>query len=648
VAADELFNLATQRQRAGAPAEAEQLYRQVLMENANHAGAWNRLGQMAHQDKRYEQALPMLARACELAPGNAEFHFHLGRACAAARQLDQAQAAFGRCVQLQPNSAQGLMNLGVILRMRGDITQAIVQFRRAIAVDPNYVDAYACLALALRMIDDRAGAVEAYRRIAQLRPTNAEAHANLGDACLSVGRIPEAIQHHERAASLQHNGVQFQQRFGAALLYGGFGQRALAAFGRALSLQPDDASVYWSLADAGRMAARDQVEIASPLKLPYLGDKIVLLTCDRAARQQLRAAGLHGGYAVDPRDGGDLWLNVQARASHKVNSLTNILGPWLEWTRNEAAMAGKTCTVWMEQMPPALADAVRRAAGEDLIEVSGQNAEQIGAELAKRAVAPPGTDGKVFAIVSIRNGGVELLPHWLEHYSKLGVDEMLLGFFDDLAGESLAEIDRCAQRWNFKRFPQRWTAASEAEQYAQRQSGCRSHGARPGTWIMHTDLDELHEYPAPLRQILDAAVAAKTEIIGGQMVDRVTADGSLPRVRPTPSLWEQFPVSCRLTAGILKGGTSKVMLGRYHVPVRQGHHVAFGHQPGPPPVGEAKDYRVAHFKWHGDVVSRMRWGLAQPQPPGLWKAEAQRFLSWLDRNGEKINLNDPALAVNGK
>jgi hypothetical protein len=298
-------------------------------------------------------------------------------------------------------------------------------------------------------------------------------------------------------------------------------------------------------------------------------------------------------------------------------------------------------------MPAAVAGILRQAAGDDLIDIAGDRFEEIYARLHAMAVTPPATEDKIFAVVSIRNGGIELLPHWLEHYTRLGVDEILLGVFDDLAAESVAQIERYAAEWKFRRFSQHWSGTSELEHYVQRQTGCRLAGARPGTWILHTDLDELHEYPAPLRQIAAAAAEKKIKAVHGQLVDRVAADGSLPAVRPRPSLWEQFPVSCNVTEGLADGVRQKVMLARYSVVVRSGHHEAFMEPVAPPPLGRPEEYRVAHFKWHGDLLSRLRWGVQQQIASQTWKTHAHRLLAWIDAHGGRIDLADPALqAVN--
>jgi hypothetical protein len=431
---------------------------------------------------------------------------------------------------------------------------------------------------------------------------------------------------------------------GLALREAGQFDEATAALVKYLSLRPADMNTYWDLYEIGarretEAAGANVAESESLPRLPYLGDKVVLLHCDAAARRRLQNAGLHGGNAFDPDTGANYWLGAQVLSAPDSVRLAR----WLDWARNEAAMAGKTCTLWLPTMPETLANALRHAAGSDLIEVSGATAEEIHARLSSRAIAPPDSENKVFAIVAIRNGGLELLPHWLDHYTRLGVDEILLGMFDDLTDVSLAEIDLLARNYRFRRFAQQWNNASETEQYAQRQSACRRSGAKPGTWIMHTDLDEFHEYPAPLREITASAAGENIDAVFGHLVDRVARDGSLPPVLPTPPLSEQFPIECDLTPHILNGVTRKVMLARFRVRVNVGHHGTPDKPVPAPPLGTAQDYRVAHHKWHGDVVERLRWGLEQKTASARWRGEARRFLAWLDRHGGRLDLSDPGL-----
>lgn len=372
--------------------------------------------------------------------------------------------------------------------------------------------------------------------------------------------------------------------------------------------------------------------------LPHVGDKVVLLFAPRAVREELRSLGLHGGTLIEP-DGGDRWLNNLPAAAAKVDhaQLTAVLRNWLDVIRNEAAMTGRICTVWMPAMPPEIAAGIRDAAGDDLIEITTDCAADAVREIEKFATPRPDTAGQIWAVCSIRNGGLDLLPHWLDHYSRLGAHRMLIGVFDDLSPHARGDIERFAAGFPVTIFPQAWSGNHELVQEDQRRSACRKGGASPRTWILQTDFDELHEFPAPLAETIAAADAQNINVVTGQFLDRVAADGSLPPIRPAPSLFDQFPIKCHLTGQVLRGWTRKVMLATFDAPCGPGHHNANNVRTGVP-LGASHQYIVHHFKWHSDLTERIEWALSQPNANVIWKAEGRKFLAWFKSNGLRIHL----------
>jgi hypothetical protein len=376
-------------------------------------------------------------------------------------------------------------------------------------------------------------------------------------------------------------------------------------------------------------------------KLPYIGDKVVLLTCTPTVREELRALGLEAGQCITQDAAGD--PPTQTNAKLDPATITATIEAWLEVIRNEAAMAGTICNVWIPSGPAEITQAIRDAAGGDLVEISAATGAQAMHQIEVHARPLPDTAGKIFAVCSIRNGGIDLLPHWLEHYSKLGVDRILIGLFGDVAPDAQEEISRYAERWPFTCFRQRWANLHELAQEDQRRSACRAAGALPETWIIHSDLDELHEFPAPLPRLIAAAQTQGINAVFGSFIDRVTANGTLSPIRATPSLWDQFPVQCRLTERILRGSTRKLMLAHYSVPCGPGHHFASNFKADRLPIDRPEQYIVHHFKWHAELPQRLAWGLSQPKANVMWKVEAARFLNWIKINGGRINLGDPAL-----
>jgi tetratricopeptide (TPR) repeat protein len=477
------------------------------------------------------------------------------------------------------------------------------------------------------------------RQILQVVPADTVTWRSLAVILSQKGQFEESFGLFHRLLAVQPNDPGVLDDFGTALALSDRWDQAVAVFQQVLKLRPDSPQTLWNL---NALVLRKMMARTALLPGPYLGDVVVLLHCDRAVREELRRAGFHGGFQVDPATGSDPSLDVLLAARDDPPRRIERLTRWLDWLRNEAAMTGATATVWANLLPDEFAQFIRQAGGADLIEVAASSAEDILSQLAPRVVPLPPTDGKIFAVVSIRNGRLDLLPHWLDHYTRLGVDEILLGVFEDVNESITQELVRLRQRWSFRTFPQRYSAAVEAEHYSQRQTGCRKAGALPGTWILHADLDELHEYPAPLRQIADEAARQGISVVSGFLYDRVAADGSLPPILQAPSLWEQFPIECKLTERLLHGQLEKIMLARFSVQVNVGHHTPFNATPGFP-IGAQANYRVAHFKWHSELVPRLRWSLERPNAHQVWKRESLLFLDWLDKHGGRLDLADPAL-----
>ena len=376
--------------------------------------------------------------------------------------------------------------------------------------------------------------------------------------------------------------------------------------------------------------------------LPYIGDRVVLLTCPPNVRECLRLAGLHGGEEIDA-NGADMWLN-QLAASPRRDPAPQIAA-WLEIIRNQAAMTGHIATVWLPVMPPDIVQAVRQVAGDDLVEIDAREEADAIDQIARHAQTRPDTAGKIFAVTSIRNGGIDLLPHWLEHYTNLGVDRILLGIFDDVPARNREQIETWSAHWPLTTFRQTWKNEHELAHEEQRRTACRLAGAGPDTWIIHTDLDELHEFPAPLKEIIATCEVMDINTISGEFLDRVAADGTLAPILPSPSLFQQFPVGCQLTKNLLRGWTQKIMLARFCVACGVGHHIGSNVKAHCVPIGRPDQYIVHHFKWHADLPARMDWAMSQPNANLMWRIEARKFLNWLGANGGRISVADPILAA---
>lgn len=526
-------------------------------------------------------------------------------------QLSEAESLYRHVLTQQPMHAGALHFLGVIAHQRTNNDIAMELIGQAIAIKPDYADAYSNLGSVLRELGRLEEAVVACQRAIALKPHYPQAYGTLGNVLKDQGNTEAAVAAYRQAILLKPDYAEAYINLGAALMVRGPVDGAIAACRQAIALQPDSALAHYNLGASLRLKSQLPEAIA-------------------AYRQAIH---LKPDYAEAYRNLGSLlWLcgdleetiECYRRAFELRPNLTGALANMADMLANmgrfdEAAVHyEKLATV----LPPP-------AKLKHLVRISGQSS-------------------KLFIVCSIRNGKTDLLPHWLEHYSRFNADEILIGIFDDVSPDARAQVDRYSAKWKFQTFGQTWRNTSELEQEQQRRAACHTAGADDDTWIIYTDLDEFQEYPLPARQLIDAAQARNIEVIYGWLLDRVAADGSMPPIPSfddpaSPSIWNTFASGCRLTGLLLRAPTRKVMIARLGIEISGGHHVAEGFVPYPIPVGRISQYIVHHFKWHRDTVDRMQWGLEHAACNPAWQLEARRFLDWLHSNGGRINLDDPTI-----
>jgi len=247
---------------------------------------------------------------------------------------------------------------------------------------------------------------------------------------------------------------------------------------------------------------------------------------------------------------------------------------------------------------------------------------------------------KFFAATILRNGPVDLLPHFLDYYLRLGVDQIILCILREGMEERLAEIECIATDLPVKRYI--FSGWSDDGQ-PQIRRGLEIHGCQPTDWVVHADLDELNEFPCPINELATAMEKQNKSAVHGHFIDRISADGRLTAAQPTPSLAEQYPVECHLTDKILHGFTQKIMLGRHAVTVSAGHHEA-SVPSGRHAIGSWRDYRVHHFKWRDTLKDRLQWALSTGAARDGWDNETRRFMDFLGTS-DRIPITDPRIAA---
>lgn len=232
------LDLAVRHHGAGRLAEAEGIYRQVLVADPDQPQAQHLLGVIAHQSGRNDQARDLIGKALAVKPDYAEAHNNLGLTLQALGQVDAARACFEKAIALKPDIDGAHANLGSALEAMGLLDEAAANYRRAIVLDP----ADAELPAALGNVQDRLGllddAAANYRKALQIDPGLFGVHANLGNVLERLGLLDAALVSYRQAIAIAPDYAEAHSNLGSVLEQQGLSDEAIASYRRALAIDP--------------------------------------------------------------------------------------------------------------------------------------------------------------------------------------------------------------------------------------------------------------------------------------------------------------------------------------------------------------------------------------------------------------------------
>jgi Flp pilus assembly protein TadD len=240
----EALAIAAQHHQAGRLQAAEQIYRQILAVEPDHAQARHRLGLIAFQVGRHEVALEQIGRAIALNGSEPAFHSDLGGVYRALGRIPEAIHCLGRALELKPDDAGMHYNLGLAWKELGKLDEATASLRRALELKPDFAEAHNNLGNALKELGRLDEAVACYGRALELKPHYVLARNNLGLALKDQGKLDEAVACCRQTMELKPDFADAHNNLGIALKRLGRLDEAAACFHRALELKPDFADAH--------------------------------------------------------------------------------------------------------------------------------------------------------------------------------------------------------------------------------------------------------------------------------------------------------------------------------------------------------------------------------------------------------------------
>jgi predicted O-linked N-acetylglucosamine transferase (SPINDLY family) len=201
--------------RAGRLAEAEALYARVRSLAPRSFDAYHLSGFLALQQRRFEDASPLLKRACELNPRSASAWLRWASALKALGQTAEACKAAENATQCDPKNADAHFMLGELAAATGGFARAVPHFRRVAELQPEAADGWANLGVALTQSGGNAEACSCFERALGIDPANGQALTGRALALQQSHRVEEASV--AFAAAIEKQPSNFQARSGRLL-----------------------------------------------------------------------------------------------------------------------------------------------------------------------------------------------------------------------------------------------------------------------------------------------------------------------------------------------------------------------------------------------------------------------------------------------
>lgn len=301
--------------QAGRFAEAEQRYRQILVQAPKQPDALQLLGVLAHQHGRHEMAVKLIAEAIQQRPTTPEFHNNLGQALEALRRWDEASASYRQAVKLKPTYPEAHNNLANMLRRAGQRAEAAAGYRRAIELQPHYGEAYNNLGLVLADEGRFDEAIAAFQQAIRCRGEMPEFHLNLGLAQQKRRDRAAAGQSYRRALELNPDFAEARNNYAVFLHETGRSAEALAELDRVTRARPNYAEAFYNralvLKEIGELiAAMEPIQQALAVRPNYADAHNLLGNILRAAGRNAEAIAAYARAIALNGDKSDYYNNL--------------------------------------------------------------------------------------------------------------------------------------------------------------------------------------------------------------------------------------------------------------------------------------------------------------------------------------------------
>ena len=250
-------------------------------------------------------------------------------------------------------------------------------------------------------------------------------------------------------------------------------------------------------------------------------------------------------------------------------------------------------------------------------------------------------------LLCVLGHGYELLPHFIEHYSKY-VDELNFVLYESeltprIVNRSKAIInsyDNCKILGVVRERVYDWEKVTILYNMYKNK--------RKRDWWVIADIDEFQLYPDnDLDKLVSSCDDNLWDIARGGFIDRIGPDGEFSTLQKDTSIFEQYPYAGFFRYPLSQACPNKVSLVRGDIEITNGQHYAKinGHttwrwqgweHPSIAPY-QTHSIQVHHFKWDDTSIKRIK-SVADINQPYAFSKEYRKMYDELRRRDFRLNV----------
>lgn len=250
-------------------------------------------------------------------------------------------------------------------------------------------------------------------------------------------------------------------------------------------------------------------------------------------------------------------------------------------------------------------------------------------------------------LVTVIGHGVELLPHFIEHYQNK-VDKICLVVYETekypiLTNQVKKIIENNDKVDIVKIHEDRifdWERVTMLYNYIKFKN--------PNDWWVVADIDEFHLYPLSIKTIIEDCDRNGWDVVRGGFIDRIGRGGEFTKLVEDKSIWEQFPNAGFFRHPMSGANPNKICIMKGYIELTNGQHYAKidGHTTwrwqgwNHPLINPHHTVQVHHFKWDESSIERVRavWDIKQEY---AYSSEYGEMYKVLLKNKFKIDILNP-------